>query len=502
VRRIAQVLAPNCSIAAAVLHRILRRHLDTFDWGLWRHGGRLTLEIEGDRTFARWEPGDDRPPRRAPLHRGVAFAQDLPEGPLRRQVGAAAGERALLVVGEASVQRRLLRILDGEGKTLVRIWFDSVQPLRDGAPSGSRHRRITVEPLLGYAAAGESVADRLRALAGVEARGDDGLVEAAAAADREPGDYSSKVTVLLRPAEPAEHAVRRILAQLISTLEANVAGTVRNLDTEFLHDLRVATRRTRTCIGQLMDVLPVDVVAPFAEEFRWLATATNPCRDLDVFLLEIAHRRLSFTQEHGDVLAPVSQLLRAEREVAHRDLVAVLESTRFAALLRGWKRLLRRRLLGGELGAVPVAEVASKHVLQAYRRLSSCAAALEPNAPAAELHRLRIDAKKLRYLLEFFSSLWHAEATGALVAELKLVQDSLGNYHDAWLQRERLAGLADEVLRGGAGAATLLTMGRLVAELERRQTAEAERVLARLATFASPNVRRRFVHLVQGRGGE
>jgi hypothetical protein len=45
-------------------------------------------------------------------------------------------------------------------------------------------------------------------------------------------------------------------------------------------------------------------------------------------------------------------------------------------------------------------------------------------------------------------------------------------------------------------------MGRLVAELERRQTAEAERVLARLATFASPNVRRRFVHLVQGRGGE
>ena len=480
--------------------RLLRRHIDTFDWGLWRNGGRLTFETEGDRTFARWETGNWRPSRRAPLARKTAFAHDLPDGPLRREVSAAGGGRALLAVGESSVQRRLLQIVDREGKTLVRVCFDGVQPLRNGVPSGSPSRRISVEPLLGYAAAGEAVAERLQTLTGLESCGDDELSEAAAAAGRTPGDYSSRATVPLRPTEPAERAVRRILAHLAATLEANVAGTVGDLDTEFLHDLRVATRRTRTCIGQLRDVFPVGVPSLFAEEFRWLAAATNMCRDLDVFLLDLTPARLPLAKEQGGALAPVSEMLRAEREASQRELVAVLESPRFAALLRSWKRLLRRRFVGGKRGSVPIVEVASERVLHAYRRLSSRAATLAPNAPATELHRLRIDAKKLRYLLEVFASLWDADASAALIAELKLVQDCLGSYHDAWLQRERLTGLADGVLRAGAGSATLLAMGRLVADLERRQAAEAEGVLARLATFSSPEVRHRVACLVERRG--
>jgi CHAD domain-containing protein len=499
---IVRVLAADWPVAVAAPQTVLRRHLDTFDWGLWRHGGRLTVEIEGGRTCARWAPGDGTPALRAPLRGGVAAAQDLPNGPLQRAVDAAAGGRALLVVGEASVQRRLLRILDREGKTLVRVWFERVQPRRGGVPSGAPARRIVVEPLAGYTAAAQAVAERLGALPGLDARADDELAEAAAAVDREPGDYSSKPTVALRPTEPAERAVRRILARLIATLEANVDGTVRDLDTEFLHDLRVATRRTRTCIGQLRDVFPVDALAPFAEEFRWLATATNPCRDLDVFVRDLAQRRSSLDPAHGEALAPVIGRVRTERDAAHRELVAALESSRFATLVRRWKRLLSRRLLGGERGLVPVVEVASERVLHAYRRLSSRARALGPDAPAADLHRLRIDAKKLRYLLEFFATLWHAESAGALVAELKLVQDSLGDYHDAWLQHERLSRLAEDVLRAGAGAATLLTMGRLVAELERRQSEEVERVLNRLGTFSSPEVRRGFVRLVEGGRGD
>ena len=498
--RLARVLEPDFSVVVAAPRRLLRRHVDTFDWGLWRHDGRLTFETEGARTFVRWEPGHGRPSRRAPLARDAAFARDLPDGPLRREVSAAGGGRALLLVGESCVRRRLLQIVDREGKTLVRVYFDGVQPLRDGAPSGSPSRRISVEPLLGYAAAGEAVAERLRALAGLEVCGDDELSEAAAAVGRTPGDYSSRATVPLRPTEPAERAVRRILARLAATLEANVAGTVGNLDPEFLHDLRVATRRTRTCIGQLGDVFPADVPAPFAEEFRWLAAATNTCRDLDVFLLDLTPDRLPLAEEQDGALAPVGEMLRAEREASQRELAAVLESPRFAALLRSWKRLLRRRLVGGKRGSVPIVDVASERVRHAYHHLSSRAATLAPNAPAAALHRLRIDAKKLRYLLEFFASLWDAEAAAALIAELKLVQDCLGSYHDAWLQRERLTGLADGVLRAGAGSATLLAMGRLVAELEHRQAAEAEGVLARLATFSSPEARHRVERLVERRG--
>jgi CHAD domain-containing protein len=496
VGRILDALATDFAIEAGHPYVVLERHLDTFDWGLWRHGGRLTLETQGGRTLARWKPGGGRASRLVPIQRDVASSLDFPPGPVQREVATAAGGRALLTVGRATVRRRLVRIVDAEGKTRARVWLETVQPLGDGQPAGVRRRAVTVEPLAGYAPTAEEVAARLRALVGLADDDVDDLAEAAAAAGRKPGDYTSRVVVALRPAEPAERAVRRILAHLAAMLLANVSGTVQDIDTEFLHDLRVATRRTRTCIGQLRDVLPATPLEPFSDGFRWLATATNPCRDLDVFLDELRHRQDSLAPDQASALEPIIERLRAARADAHRELAAVLESERFTTLMRRWRRLLGRRLIGGERGAAPVCEVAADRTLRAYHRLSSRASALSANAPAVELHRLRIDAKKLRYLLEFFSSLWDREATGALVAELKLVQDSLGEYHDAWLQCERLIGLADEVLAGGGGAATLLAMGRLVAELERRQTAEAEKVLARLETFAAAPVRRRFARLV------
>jgi hypothetical protein len=72
----------------------------------------------------------------------------------------------------------------------------------------------------------------------------DDLTDAAAVTGRTPGDYSSKVSVELVPDQRAEAAIWRILTHLFATLRANVEGTVLDLDSEFLHDLRVATRRS------------------------------------------------------------------------------------------------------------------------------------------------------------------------------------------------------------------------------------------------------------------
>lgn len=194
---------------------------------------------------------------------------------------------------------------------------------------------------------------------------------------------------------------------------------------------------------------------------------------------------------------PLIDHLRVAREVTHRELEAVLVSERFTTLLRSWNRWLKRRTVGGEHGASPIAQVAAERVLRAYNRLSSRTTSLTPHAAATKLHRLRIVAKKLRYLLEFFADLFNPDLTNPLVAELKLAQDSLGTYHDAWLQSERLTVLANEMLAAGAGAATLLTMGRLVADLERKQLAEAEKVFTRLHEFTSPANRRRFTEMVK-----
>ncbi|HQU34191.1 MAG TPA: hypothetical protein PLB88_07740, partial [Thermoanaerobaculaceae bacterium] len=87
-----------------------------------------------------------------------------------------------------------------------------------------------------------------------------------------------------------------------------------------------------------------------------------------------------------------------------------------------------------------------------------------------------------------------------LVRELKAVQDALGDYHDAWLQRKRLLELGDDMLAAG-GAPTLLAMGGLAAELERRQAAEIKAFFARFETFAAEATHARFERLVLRPGG-
>ena len=77
-----------------------------------------------------------------------------------------------------------------------------------------------------------------------------------ATAGRAPGEYTGKIDVELDPTMPARMALAAVLLQLLDTLEANVPGTVRDIDTEFLHDLRVAVRRTRSALKLGAVLLP------------------------------------------------------------------------------------------------------------------------------------------------------------------------------------------------------------------------------------------------------
>ena len=130
---------------------VVRRHLDTFDWAMWRSGGRLLVERDTAGERLCWRPADDRPQRTLRLTEGVRFAEELPAGILRREVAAVAGRRALLPVGETEAARTLVRVVNGAGKTLVRVWLETVtHPARGGA------RRPGTAPLAGRAA------DRLR----------------------------------------------------------------------------------------------------------------------------------------------------------------------------------------------------------------------------------------------------------------------------------------------------------------------------------------------------
>jgi CHAD domain-containing protein len=111
-------------------------------------------------------------------------------------------------------------------------------------------------------------------------------------------------------------------------------------------------------------------------------------------------------------------------------------------------------------------------------------------SPAPEqLHELRKDCKKLRYLMEFFASLYAPDALGPLIGALKDLLDILGEHQDLAVQAQHLEGFAERMAaEGRAPARTLLALGALVGRLmERRAQVRAEYAAAFAAFEAAEN---------------
>ena len=118
-------------------------------------------------------------------------------------------------------------------------------------------------------------------------------------------------------------------------------------------------------------------------------------------------------------------------------------------------------------------------------------------SPAEDLHDLRIRAKKLRYLLEFFGGL-APQRTAPFVAELKRVQDNLGDFNDYEVQQDKLTDFAQEMAKAGqAPTETLLAMGRLLDRLDAGWHKERKRFANRFKRFSAKENRKAFRALVE-----
>jgi CHAD domain-containing protein len=109
--------------------------------------------------------------------------------------------------------------------------------------------------------------------------------------------------------------VHQALLQIIIRNEPGVRAA---LDSEFLHDYRVAIRRTRSLLRQIRNVFPDDAVEHFSSEFSWIGRLTGPSRDMDVLVLALCQRRLDMAAD--DVAAVISCVQMAQQD-EHRKLV-------------------------------------------------------------------------------------------------------------------------------------------------------------------------------------
>ena len=403
------------------------------------------------------------------------------------------GVRALLPVVRATSALAERRALNSDDKTVAVLTVDQMtitQPRRVAAPA-----RLSVSPLRGYQPQTARLAELIEHLPGVSAAAQSAFEAALHAAGRRPGDYTSKIDVRLSPDMPAALAVATVLARLAETMQANVAGTVRDIDTEFLHDLRIAVRRTRSVLKLAGSVLPGGLVSRYRPEFRWLGDLTTPTRDLDVYLLgydEMAAGLIAATEPE---LRPFHDYLRLQRASAHRQLARGLRSARYSGLAARWPHDLDE--VAGSPGRHPATgKLAAGRIRRAHERVLRLGSAIGPASPATDLHELRKRGKELRYLLEVFASLYDPAQHWRAVNELKALQDCLGEFQDTEVQQQELRAFAARMVADRAAPAqALLAMGEIAASLAIRQRSARAEFAGRFDGFSSPRGRARIAAL-------
>lgn len=488
--------------------------LDTFDWRIWNDGGVLELHplprprrsrsgSTRSRTSGRPHTGraDSSPPPGGTLvwrsrDTGTPRAEltvdheprvvaDLGDTPSRDQLARVLEMRALRPLVTMRTTTTVARILDDERKTVARLVLE--QTRRDRGPA--LPAVIEVRPVRGYGRAARSLIRWLGKQDGLAPGAADPTEQALRAAGFSPGSYSSKLRLALDPGVEATQAWATVLATLAETLDANEPGTRDDLDSEFLHDFRVAVRRTRSMLAQGRDVLEPTALARYRDDFAWLGTVTGPTRDLDVWLLTLPELAAGIDETLRDELGPLRALLERHQRTAQRRLVRDLDSPRYARLRRDYAAWLTQ-LAPGET-ELPDARrgapaVAGARIARAYKRVVRDGRRIDDDSPPESLHELRKDAKRLRYALECFGSLFPAEPVQALVRDLKGLQDCLGEFQDCEVQAGTLRGHAEDLARAEAGAGTLLAMGALVEQLAERQHRARTAFHTRFARFDTP----------------
>ncbi len=465
------------------------RYFDTFDWRLYKKG--LALIQTGSTVYLQRIVDGEYPL----VHDQIEMKQRIegrfwwmfPEGKLRDTLQDALSVRALLFRAQVTQKVCGFGVLNADEKTVVRLFLTHTNV-------ENRHvATLTLRSVRGYERDFENLRRRFLKLDVAQAA-EDVFERVMSLAGCVPGDYSSKLNLGLNHEASGREATCEILKCLHDVMRQNETGIRADWDTEFLHDFRVAIRRTRSALTQIKGVLPEDAVAHFKDEFRQLGRSTNRLRDLDVYLLEEETYRAMLPWSLQPGLDAVFSRLKSERRRALKDMVQVLDTPEYRDLMDSWAAFLRgAQSRGGKDAAVPAIVLARKFIFKRFKQVLKRGKTIGDDTPDEALHDLRIDCKKLRYLLEFFASFFPKDKMDKLIGSMKKLQDNLGDFNDLSVQQWELTTYLNEVLPRSRRADRLLcaaAVGGLIARLHDQQQTVRREFASAFAVYAKKkNVR-------------
>ena len=251
-----------------------------------------------------------------------------------------------------------------------------------------------------------------------------------------------------------------------------------DVDPEGVHQARVASRRLRSDLRTFRGQLDPSWALPLREELRWLGEVLGEARDADVLLGRIRGRAdlVPSTEQPG--FAQVIEALVQRRKEAHELLIETLRGDRYVRLL---DRLVegagRPEVVSG--ADLPLRDIVADLLQGPWEHLRSAVREPGRHPSDAELHTIRIRAKRVRYAADAIMPVMGKPARRFAEAAAGL-QTVLGEHNDAVVASSWLRSWAAGHRSGDASFAAGVSAGLELAAAQdaRRRWRKAWRRLA------------------------
>jgi len=235
-------------------------------------------------------------------------------------------------------------------------------------------------------------------------------------------------------------------------------------DLEFVHQLRVSTRRSTAALDLFDTQLPHRRRRHLRQQLRQIRRAAGAARDLDVMLIRFRREE----NESGDRrFRKIIGNLEARRRKAQRALVDVHRRLKDAVISKTVRAIVSR-VRWRSTEPEPSFQCCAVHLLEMAASKFFLAVRLDSDDPES-LHEMRLEAKCLRYTAEVVAPAFDAPFRQRFYPELVELQDALGRISDHQAVSRLFARWSDKT----AG-------GRLMREVARQEKAAIKTAIGRL----------------------
>ena len=237
------------------------------------------------------------------------------------------------------------------------------------------------------------------------------------------------------------YAIKALLYTLLLSIKANADAILSgDRDIERLHQLRVAMRKIRALFAQMEELFDQEWAKSRSEAISALMKESNKSRDLDVYLQKLEYYKELIDKRYAKGIDRLGEYIKAFRAKEQKRVVDMLTSEAFKSEMRELEYFCKdlSYLHLTDSSKLPIIFFVKKAIKYRYSLIVKRGLSIDAKSPAKRYHKLRIEFKKLRYMMEFFSNTMDKERVEYIMPRLKKMQGILGDFQDLQVQSEHL----------------------------------------------------------------